>query len=56
MWGGQAWRARGTRTYNGVWGEAPSGVQGQGVRGQSSLEAENLLAFGAQPKEQICFI
>jgi len=28
----------------------------QGVRGQSPSEAENLLAFDAQRKQQICFI
>jgi len=47
----------------GVWGGAPSGVQrqrpNQVVRegeGQSPPEAENLFAFGAQRKQQICII
>ena len=26
---GDLWRARGARAYTGVWGGAPSGVQGQ---------------------------
>ena len=61
MWGGHTWRVRGARTYNGVWDEPPAGsraepLHGQGVRGQSPPEAENLLAFAAQRKQQIFFI
>jgi len=52
MWGGHAWRARGARAYNGVWGRAPSGVQGQSPwSGAKPPEADNLLAFGAQRKQ-----
>ena len=36
MWGGHAWRARGTRACNGVQGH--SRAPGQEVRGQSSLK------------------
>jgi len=54
MWGGHTWRVRGAQTYNGVWGEPL--VRGSGFRGQSPPEAENLLAFAAQWKQQIFFI
>jgi len=42
----------------GVWGQCPQRGPGAEplVRGQSPPEAENLLAFGAQWKPQICFI
>ena len=44
----------------GFGGGAPSGVQRQspwpGSQGAKPPEAENLLAFGAQRKQQICFI
>jgi len=60
MWGGHAWPACGARAYNGIWGGAPAGsmgrASGQGVREAKPPEAENLLAFGAQRKQQICFI
>jgi len=62
MWGGHSWRARGARAYNWVWGGAPSGVQGQGPwswrqeGGAKPPEAENLLAFDAEWKQQICSI
>jgi len=62
MWGGQTWRARRAQPYNALGGEgggAPSGVQsrapGQGS-GATPPEAENLLAFAAQRKQQIFFI
>jgi len=42
MWGGHTWRARRVQAYNGVWGGAPSRVQGQspwsGNQGQSPLK------------------
>jgi len=52
VWGGlepRAWRAREREPITGVWGGAPSGVQGQspwsgGSGGRSLPEAENLLA------------
>ena len=56
IWGGHIWRARRSWAYAGVWGGAPSGVQGQspwsGGQGRSPPEAENLLCFGAQRKHQ----
>jgi len=55
MWGGHAWRACGAQAYNGAWGRNPSGVWEPGSGGKAP-EAENLLAFGAQWKQQICFI
>ena len=46
------------RPITGLWGRAPSGVQGQSPwsegQGAKPPEAENLLAFGAQRKQQIC--
>jgi len=55
MWGGHAWRARGARAYNGVFGRSPSGVQGQNPwsGGEGHIYPE---AFGAQRKQQIYFI
>jgi len=60
-WGGHAWRARGARAYNGCLGVEPpvesrgrALVKGLGVK--PPPEAENLLPFGAQRKQQICLI
>jgi len=48
------------KPITGSGGGAPSGVQGQSpwsrVREMEPPETENLLAFGAQWKQQICFI
>jgi len=56
----RAWRAREHEPITGVCVGALSGVQGQspgqGVRGRSPPEAENLLASDAQRKQQICLI
>jgi len=46
---------------NGVWGQSPQwGPEAEPLvsvsGGQSLPEAENFLAFGAQRKQQICFI
>jgi len=54
MWGGHAWRPRGARAYNWVWGQSPQ--RGPGAEplvmasggGAKPSEAENLLAFGAK--------
>jgi len=61
MWGGHARRACGVRAYNGGLGTEPQWGPGAEplVRRSGAkhpLEAENVLVFGAQRKQQICFI
>ena len=55
------WRARLARAYTGVWGDAPVGSRGkapgQGVRGTSSPETENILVnecYISAGKELLC--
>jgi len=62
MWGGHAWQVRRARAYNGPngfwgpspqWGPGAARAPGQGISGAKPPKAGNLLAFGAQPKQQI---